>query len=415
VTPSESKPRHQLTHLVSRFPRVSETFIAREIDALDKTGNFDISLRALFPSPDTTVHPVARNWLPRLVRPGIPEAAAGLAWALRFRTVALAGVCLTVVAAHLRRPSVLVRTLVTIALASALARELSARLAADPVSVSRTRIHAHYATYPALAAWICHQFTGVPYSFTAHAHDLYVDPTMLRTKVADATEVVTISRYNQQLLTSLGTRTRITIVPCGIDVGSYQFRSWSPPKDRTVRALCVASLQQYKGHHILLNALTRGGAELDRIELDLIGDGPLRADLESQSRQLGLTERVHFLGPRTESEVRDALQHADLFVLPSIIARDGQMEGLPVALMEALACGVPAVSTTLSGIPEIIKHGVTGLLAPPGDAQALADTIASTLRDPDGTSKRARAGRDLVEREFDSDRTVKLLTDILLR
>jgi colanic acid/amylovoran biosynthesis glycosyltransferase len=275
-------------------------------------------------------------------------------------------------------------------------------------------VHAHYATYPALAAWVCHRFTGVPYSFTAHAHDLYVDSSMLARKVADAAEVVTISGYNRDLLEALGTRTPITIVPCGIDVASYPFRTRPIPTSGPVRALCVASLQEYKGHRVLLDALA-ARPELAELELDLIGDGVLREELRDRARELDIADRVHFLGPRTESEVRDALARADVFVLPSIVAADGQTEGLPVALMEALACGVPAVSTTLSGIPEIIRPGVTGLLAAPGDPQALADALVSTLADPDAAAVRSRAGRELVEREFDATSTVASLADVLTR
>ena len=308
----------------------------------------------------------------------------------------------------------LARALVTTALATALARELAA--GSRPTGRGRaTRVHAHYATYPALAAWVCHRFTGVPYSFTAHAHDLYVDSSMLVRKVADATEVVTISEFNRNLLEGLGTGTPITIVPCGIDVASYPFRTLPRPGSGAVRALCVASLQEYKGHRVLLDALASGRPELADLELDLIGDGVLRDALQARARELGIADRVHFLGPRTESEVRDALAGADVFVLPSIVAADGQMEGLPVALMEALACGVPTVSTSLSGIPEIIRPEVTGLLAAPGDASALADALVRTIADPDGAAARARAGRTLVEREFDANSTVTSLADLLTR
>lgn len=407
-----SHPRYQLFHLVSRFPQISETFIAREIDALARTGRFDIALRSLFPAPDSPVHPIAAGWVPRLVRPDVRAAVGGLGWALRRRPRTLLGIAATVTAAHARRPGVLARALVTTALGTALARELGVR-PEQGSDARRTRVHAHYATYPALAAWVCHRLTGVPYSFTAHAHDLYVDSSMLDRKVADAAAVVTISEYNRTLLDGLATGTPVTVVPCGIDVAAYPFRERTLPAAGPVRALCVASLQEYKGHRVLLDALGRGRPELARLELELIGHGPLRAELERQADALGIAHRVRFAGPRTESEVRDALDRADLFVLPSVVARDGQMEGLPVALMEALACGLPTVSTDLSGIPEIVQPGVTGLLATPGDPDALADALAATLADPAATAERARAGRALVERAFDAAASVTSLADLL--
>lgn len=143
---------------------------------------------------------------------------------------------------------------------------------------------------------------------------------------------------------------------------------------------------------MLLDALARHGHGLEHLSITLVGDGRLRADLERRAGELGLTGRIRFAGALTEHEVRDELARADLFVLPSVVARDGQMEGLPVALMEAMACGVPVVSTELSGIPELVRPGETGVLAPPGDAAGLAGALRSVLADPDGALERAGGG-----------------------
>ncbi|PRC48658.1 colanic acid biosynthesis glycosyltransferase WcaL, partial [Mycobacterium sp. ITM-2017-0098] len=159
------------------------------------------------------------------------------------------------------------------------------------------------------------------------------------------------------------------------------------------RTLTVASLQQYKGHEVLLEALAMGGSAVDRITLDLIGDGVLRQDLEALVDRWGLQERVRFRGSCSEDVVRAALDTADLFVLPSIVADDGQMEGLPVVLMEALACGVPTVATELSGIPEIVVDGVTGLLAPPGDAASLNRTLTAMIERGSAAVEFAGPGR----------------------
>jgi glycosyltransferase involved in cell wall biosynthesis len=163
----------------------------------------------------------------------------------------------------------------------------------------------------------------------------------------------------------------------------------------------VASLQEYKGHEVLLRALSLGGPGVDRIELDLIGNGPLKNELQSLATELGLASRVRFHGGQSEAVVKQALADADLFVLPSIIAADGQMEGLPVALMEALASGTPTVSTSLSGIPELVMPERTGLLAHPADAQSLRDTLERLISSGSALGEYARAGRDLVERDFD--------------
>ena len=157
------------------------------------------------------------------------------------------------------------------------------------------------------------------------------------------------------------------------------------------------------------------GPELERIELDLVGGGALREELDALARRLGLAGRVRFRGPLPEPEVAALLDRADLFVLPSVVARDGQMEGLPVALMEALACGVPAVSTRLSGIPEIIRDGETGVLAEPGDPASLRAALRRVVDEPSEAWTRAVAGRRLVEREFDVRASGRRLAQLFQR
>jgi glycosyltransferase involved in cell wall biosynthesis len=147
--------------------------------------------------------------------------------------------------------------------------------------------------------------------------------------------------------------------------------------------------------------MSEGGPELARLELDLVGGGPLRADLERLVHTLGLAPRVRFHGALTEPEVTELLDRADCAVLASIVARDGQMDGIPVALIEALAAGVPVVATRLSGVPELVRDGETGLLAEPGSVADLRRALRALLADPDGARARAEAGRRLVESEFD--------------
>jgi colanic acid/amylovoran biosynthesis glycosyltransferase len=399
--------RPNVVYLVSRFPVTSETFIVRELEALDRADRFDLEIRSLFPSPDSAVHDVSRRWSERLVRPSGSDALTGFAWALLTRPLALSSALATVTAGYIRRPPLLARALITVALACAHARDLARR--SGP-----THIHAHYATYPALAAWVCRRLVGSSYSFTVHAHDLYVDKSMLDRKITDARYVVTISDYNRALLEQHNpTRTPIRVVHAGIDTAAYDFRPRGIPADGEIRALTVASLQQYKGHAVLLEALAMGGPQVDRITLDLIGDGVLRDELEGLVGRLGLRDRVRLLGSCSEDVVRASLDAADLFVLPSIVADDGQMEGLPVALMEALASGVPTVTTELSGIPEIVVDGVTGLLATPGDAASLNETLTAMVQRGSATVEFAEAGRALVVREFDLRESVVVLAGLL--
>jgi colanic acid/amylovoran biosynthesis glycosyltransferase len=385
----------RLAYIVSRFPHLSETFIVRELDAVSGFGA-EIELFSLFPAIDSTVHPAARAWVTRLWRCGPFDALRGLAWWLAHRPLRTLSSVLLLVHGHARRPRTLLRALATVPIASAHARMIK-RLGVD-------HVHAHYATYPALAAWLCRRLTGIPYSFTAHAHDLFVDRSHLAHKVADAGFVVAISEYNRRSLAALegGGETPVHIVRCGIDPTAYAYRPRGPRPRGPVWALCVASLQEYKGHRVLLEALADGGPPpLERVHLELIGEGPLRRPLEELAHRLGIGARVSFRGGLPEPEVTAALEGADLFVLPSVVAGNGQMEGVPVALMEALACGLPTVATRLSGVPELVRDGRTGLLAEPGDVRGLREALSQTLADPPAARERAEAGRRLVESEFE--------------
>jgi len=384
----------RVAYVVSRFPHASETFIVRELDAVIAAGGVEIELFSLFPAVDATVHPAAAPWVERLRRGNVRRGLAGVVWCLARRPGVLVSSFALVCHAYRRRPALGVRALATLVIACGHARTLRA-LRVD-------HVHAHYVTYPALAAWLFGRLLGIPYSVTAHAHDLYVDQSMLARKVADARFAVAISEFNRRFLATHAPTHEVPVhvVHCGVDPDRYAFRPRAVPTSGRVRALCVASLQPYKGHAVLLRALATRPA-LARVDVELVGGGPLRAELEAIATRLGIGERVDFLGSLTEDAVRERLDAADLFVLPSIVAGDGQMEGLPVVLMEALACGVPVVATRLSGIPELVVDGATGVLAEPDDVPALADALVRALEDPDPGFRRALRGRALVEREFD--------------
>ena len=394
--------------MVSRFPHVSETFIVRELDAVRDAGGVDLELFSLFPPVDSTVHPVAAGWLGRLHQGRVSSGLLAIvSWLGRRPLRVLSSVWLTI-RSYWRRPSLMLRALVTLIIAAGHARELRSH----PVD----HLHAHYATYPALAAWLCHRLLGVGYSFTAHAHDLFVDQSMLARKLNDARFAVAISEFNRRFLADYGggpDGTPVHLVHCGVDPERYRFRPRSAPADGPVRALCVASLQEYKGHQILFAALADSRA-LERLSLDLVGDGELRESLAGLAGDLGISARVDFKGSCDESAVSHLLDRADLFVLPSIVAADGQMEGLPVALIEGLACGVPVVATRLSGVPELVVDGETGLLADPGDAGQLAEALTATLADPNAALERAGRGRAKVVAEFDVRRSGEQMAALFL-
>jgi glycosyltransferase involved in cell wall biosynthesis len=170
-----------------------------------------------------------------------------------------------------------------------------------------------------------------------------------------------------------------------------------------VRAVCVAGLETYKGHALLLRSLSGDDDDLKRITLDIVGDGPIRRDLENVTHHLGLASRVRFLGTMTEDEVQGVLAEADLFVLASTLGRRGHYDNIPVALMEAMASGVPVIASRLAGIPELVVDGVTGSLALPGDVDDLRRALRHVLTERSTVFRMTEAARALIEEEFDLD------------
>lgn len=380
--------------LVSRFPRVTETFILREIDELERQGQ-PVRLVPLLREDPPVVHPEARPWIARaLYTPFLsPAICLSNLRALRRRPRRYLGLLGRLILGTLHRPGVLVRTLALFPKSV----HLGERLAAEGIE----HLHAHFATYPATAAWAASRLFDLSFSFTVHAHDLFVERALLEPKVAAARFVRVISRFNRDFLARLYPEheQKVEVIHVGIAPARYAGAK-SVRKEARNRLLCVAALKPYKGIPVLLEAcqeLVRRGRDF---VCEVVGEGPQRRALEREIRRRGLEGRVRLLGARPQGEVRALLARADLFVLPSVVARDGQMEGIPVVLMEALASRRPVVSTRISGIPELVEDGETGLLVEPGDPPALAAAITRLLDDRELAARLAEAGRSRVEREF---------------
>jgi len=195
---------------------------------------------------------------------------------------------------------------------------------------------------------------------------------------------------------------RLEIVGIGVDTKHFPFRERTGRIDgQPVRLLTVARLVEKKGIEYALEAIAQVQARHPNLRYDIIGDGVRREALEEQANRLGLGDCVFFLGARTEAGVRQAMEEADLFLLPSVTAADGDEEGTPTVLMEASSTGLPVLSTHHSGIPEVVIDGVTGYLVPEGDSVALAERLGNLLDHPSTWASLGRAGHRHIARHYD--------------
>jgi colanic acid/amylovoran biosynthesis glycosyltransferase len=378
-------------YVASRFPKVTETFVVNEWLALSE--RFQMEFAALRRTREAPVHPESRRAMARVrfLDAFHPQTVAAHAFWIARRPRAYLSVLADVLRGSLR-VSVPEAAKATVVFAEA------AALARIAVRDGVAHVHAHFANHPATTAWIVHRLTGIPFSFTAHANDLFVGPALLERKAADARFVIAISEYNRRLLLDRCPTARVEVVHCGVDPARYAPVPLEA-RDRD-HVVCVASLSTKKGHVHLIDALALLAEDHPSIALDLVGDGPERDSIVGRARDRGVAHRVRLHGARPAEDVRAALAQARLFALPSVRLSSGRMEGVPVALMEAMASGLPVVASRLSGIPELVEDGVTGLLVAPGDPSALAAAMARVLEDDVLAAKLTRSARELVERSF---------------
>jgi colanic acid/amylovoran biosynthesis glycosyltransferase len=394
-------PNLRVAYIMSRFPKLTETFILREIVAMERQG-VRIDLYPLLRERQALVQPAAApyvrqaRYLPFLST----EILRSQAWYLRDRGRRRRYVraLLDVITGTWRSPNFLVGGLGIFPKVAHAARAM----ATDRVD----HVHCHFANHPALAGFLVHRLVGIPYSFTAHGSDLHVDRTMLSTKVREAAFAVTISDDNRRVIAEAcghALADRVAVVHCGVEPDVY-----APPQDQrdddtgeALRIIAIGTLHEVKGQTHLIEAcrLLRERGVLASCRI--VGDGPDRPALARQIAEAGLEGSVLLVGQLTEAAVIDALHAADVLVAPSVPTRRGKREGIPVVLMEGMAAGLPVVASRLSGIPELVEDGLSGVLVPPADPASLATALAGLAADPGRRQRMGATGRATVVRDFD--------------
>ena len=401
MSPGEGGPTIAL--VLKGYPRLSETFIAQEIHALERRG-LRLRLYSLRHPTDPAVHPVHREiaapvaYLPEYLW---REAVRVLSGWLKARRMAGYPRARRQWLADLGRDRTANRGR-RFGQACVLAAEL-------PSDVGR--LYAHFLHTPASVARYAAMMRGLPWCCSAHAKDIWTTPDWeKREKLADLDWLVTCTAFGRDHLAGLaeGGGGKVHLVYHGLDFarfpeppGAGSRRRGDDPAD-PVRLLSVGRAVEKKGYDVLLDALGGLPPELSW-RLVHIGGGPLAAALKTQAQRLGLAERIEWRGAQPQEEVLAAYRAADLFALASRVAHDGDRDGLPNVLMEAQSQGLPCVSTSISAIPELIRDGETGLLVAPGDPRALAAALARLIRDPDLRRALGTAGARRVRRDFAMD------------
>lgn len=391
----------KLGYIVSTWPRLSQTFVLTEVLALEQRG---VSLR-IFSIKEPGNEPVHGD-LQRVRAKAIYLSLANN------RKKVVRGNLATACRHPLRYLRTLLRALLLNPRWSFLQSFLQAGYVADLLSRETiTHLHAHLASAPASVAMFTHHLAGIPYTFTAHAKDIYfkTKPRLLRTKIKHSRSVVTVSEYNRGYLAHLMRPSESTKVRCiynGMDLSRYSNGHPGIEKHLVPSIVTVARLIEKKGLGDLVRACHILRKRERSFRLEIIGTGPLQMSLKTQIHLLNLQGVVRFRGALAQEEVREAYRQADIFALPCVISEDGDRDGIPTVLLEAMACGLPVVSTGISGIPELVESGRDGILVEPGNPEMLADELDRLLSNEDLRKKLGAAACAKVTKKFSVERSV---------
>jgi glycosyltransferase involved in cell wall biosynthesis len=271
-------------------------------------------------------------------------------------------------------------------------------------------IHAHFMHTPASVARYAARMRDLPWSFSAHAKDIWTSPTWEKAeKLSDCDWAVTCTRANRNHLAGLAPGAEVDLVYHGLDLSRFDAPAPATESERLspdgsdaanpVKFLSVGRAVEKKGYDDLMVALARLPKAL-AWRLDHIGGGPLLGRLQEEAARLGIVQNIRWLGAKPQSEVLAAYRAADLFILASRKAADGDMDGLPNVLMEAQSQALAVISTRLSAVPELVDHGETGLLVEPRDVAALANAIEKLARDSSLRRTLGQAGLARVREQF---------------
>lgn len=380
----------RLAIIVTEYPKTTETFILRDVMAFLGAG-VDLRLYHLAPFRRAEIlHDFAAPTRALARHAGLLTwRALGAAARRPGQTAARAA---RIIRDQAPEPLLMVKSLALLPQASAIGDELAA-WGAD-------HVHAEFAGHPATAAWIIHHRTGIPYSVSCRAHDIFRSQRLLAPKLGDAAVVRTVSNYARRFVLDHVRGLdpgRVEVIHSSVDLAAIPLMD--PPPQAPFHILYVGALQMRKGVDVLLRALA--GLAVPDWCATLAGDGPERARLQALAHGLGLGGRVRFLGKQGFDQISALYRQASVVVAPSVIGPKGRTEGIPNVMIEALAFRRPAISTAVSGIPELIIDGVTGYLVAPGSAEELGAALAAVHADPQAAWALACAGRRHVEAEFD--------------
>jgi len=392
----------EVAYVLKVFPRFSQTFVLSEILAHEEAG-LPLNIFSMRLSDDTRFHEAlahVQSPVTHILKPN--GKAYDFVDELR-ATHEVMPATMDVVA---RNPWVAAGDMQQAMMLARTVRERGIR-----------HLHAHFGTIATTVSRLAAAMAGITYSFTAHAKDIFhesVRPEDFSSKLEDAAAIVTVSDYNLGYLSARhpSIAGRLVHVNNGLDLEQFPY---SDPSDRQPLVLGVGRFVEKKGFTYLIEACAEIRKRLPGARCEIIGVGVLEDALRAQIDRLGLGDSVILPGPQPQGEVRAKLRQASVLAAPCVLAADGDRDGLPTVLLEAMAMGTPVVSTDVTGIPEVLEDGVTGLAVPQRDPSALTAACLRLLEDAELRKNLSVNARQLIEDRFDIRQNSRELRDLFSR
>jgi len=383
----------KIAYVVSSL-KVSMTFVANELEAHEKAEWQVLPLVSCRPGKFENLSKLLVKWNKRAVfRPNIFIQLSVTLQEIITHPLRFARVCFGLVTLLAHSPLEFAKAVYELT--------TSCYFAGHCRRFGAEHIHIHFASRSLSLGLMMGMLTDLPISCTVHAFDIFTrSPGSLQTRLAKCKFIAAISQFNVEYLRNTCGKSvadLCRVVHCGIDVEKFRSVSRQPEPGRII---CVCRLSPKKGLDVAIRACAKLRDNNVKFLFEIAGVGPQRRALEKLIGRLHLADNVKLLGARPNDQLTELFSRSCVFLMPCIKMPDGDMDGIPVAMMEAMACEVPVVSTSISGIPELVKDGLTGRLAPEKDADALAQILTELLEDMEKIKRLGKAGRERVLKDF---------------
>lgn len=383
----------KIAYVVSSL-KVSMTFVANELESHEKAGWQVLPLVSCKPGTFENLSELMVKWNKRAVfRPNVFIQLSVTLREIITHPLRFARVCFWLVTLLVHSPSEFVKALYELT--------ISCYFAGHCQRFGAEHIHVHFASRSLSLGLMIGMLTDLPVSCTVHAFDIFTrSPGSLQTRLSKCKFIAAISQFNIEYLYKTCGKSIADlcyVVHCGIDVEKFKSLSRQPEPGKII---CVCRLNPKKGLDVAIKACAKLRDNNVKFLFEIVGDGPQHMYLEDLIGRLHLGDKVKLLGAKPNDELMELFNQACVFLMPCVKTPDGDMDGIPVSMMEAMACEVPVVSTGISGIPELVEDGITGRLAPEKDVDALAQILKELLENMEKTEQFGKAGRERVLKDF---------------